>query len=139
VRLGATGTLLGAFPDMTFDERTVSMGAGSLLFLYTDGLTEARCDGEFYGEERLFAHLATHPGGSAAAVVRGVVADVRGFSGDHLRDDLAILALRRAPGATRREAAAPTSAQNPAAKAAAAAEASAAKRKRKPKPKPTAD
>jgi PAS domain S-box-containing protein len=127
VRLGATGTLLGAFPGMTFDERTVSMDAGSLLFLYTDGLTEARRDGELYGEERVFAHLATKTVGSAETVVRGVVADVREFSGDRLRDDLAILALRLVPEGSHcgDSVPAPKAATKPA-----------AKRQGKPKPRP---
>ena len=111
-RLGATGTLLGAFTGVHFEERTARWRPDSLLFLYTDGLTEARSDGELYGEERLFAHLATEAGLSTDQVVRDVVADVCEFSGDHLRDDLAILALKLVPptgravrGAARRGAA----------------------------------
>jgi PAS domain S-box-containing protein len=39
--LPPTGPVLGAFPDATFDERTVKLASGDVLALFTDGLTEA--------------------------------------------------------------------------------------------------
>lgn len=63
-----------------------------MLLLYTDGLTEARRDGEEYGEPGLFAFLAA-ASGSAADVAGDVAGDVVAFSQGMLRDDLAVLAI----------------------------------------------
>jgi PAS domain S-box-containing protein len=94
-RMPATGPLLGAFPDMLFEEREGCLDPDDLLFLYTDGLTEARRDGELYGEDRLFAMLPTTRSTVPRDVIDAVLVDVNRFAGDRLRDDLAILAVRR--------------------------------------------
>jgi GAF domain-containing protein len=93
--LSATGPLLGAFPGMRFEEREACLGPDDLLFLYTDGLTEARRDRELYGEDRLFEFLSTGRSTVPRLVIEAVLADVGSFGGDRLRDDLAILAVRR--------------------------------------------
>lgn len=99
-RLARTGPPAGAFDGMTFDLAETRLGRGELLFLYTDGLTEARRGDEFYGEERLFALLAGIDGGPQGALSR-VLDDALTFSGGRLRDDLALLGLRLAePGRT---------------------------------------
>jgi sigma-B regulation protein RsbU (phosphoserine phosphatase) len=92
--LSATGTLLGAFEGSAFGETEVCLDRGEVLFLYTDGLTEARGDGELYGEARLMDALRVE-GGGAYALVESVMTDVLIFSGGRLRDDLAILAVQR--------------------------------------------
>ena len=58
-RLSVTGPLLGAFGDVEFDQAEVRLDLDEILFLYTDGLTEARRDHELFGEERLFAFLGS--------------------------------------------------------------------------------
>lgn len=69
------------------------------LVLYTDALTETRRSGQIFGEQRLLDFLASRAGRSAAEVIDDAVAEVLEFSGQRLRDDLAVLAIRRAPGA----------------------------------------
>lgn len=93
-RLASTGPLLGAFGDAAFEQREERLQAGELLFLYTDGLTEARREDVQYGESGLFSRLTESAGQSAHDVVQGVIGEVRQFANDRLRDDLAILALR---------------------------------------------
>jgi serine phosphatase RsbU (regulator of sigma subunit) len=103
VKLGPTGTLLGAFDGIQFKQAEVLLERDEILFLYTDGLTESRSEGELYGDQRLFALLATMGESSTSEVVRAVVRDVISFAQNHLRDDLAILAVRRrddGPGAS---------------------------------------
>jgi len=94
-KLSATGPLLGAFEDVAFDQAETCLELDELLFLYTDGLTEARHDHELYGEERLFAFLATRGAKSARDVVEDVIGEVLTFTADRLRDDLALLAVKR--------------------------------------------
>lgn len=93
--LSVTGPLLGALPSVRYGMAESALGIDDALFLYTDGLTEARRAGQLYGEHRLFEFLASGHGGSAGALVQAVIDEVMEFSGRRLRDDLAILAVRR--------------------------------------------
>jgi serine phosphatase RsbU (regulator of sigma subunit) len=97
--LGVTGPLLGAFEDARFDQAETRLDLGTLLFLYTDGLTEARAEGELFGEKRVFATLRALRGPSPSRVVGGMIEAVVDFSSNRLRDDLAILALTRVASA----------------------------------------
>lgn len=92
--LPATGPVLGAVSALPFGESASRLGEGELLFLYTDGLTEARTDGQLYGERRLFDLLSTSAGGSPTEVVSRAVEAAVAFANFQLRDDLAILAVR---------------------------------------------
>ena len=65
------------------------------LVLYTDGVTEARRDGEMFGEKRLLETVEPLRGCSAQEVAEGVHDAVLTFS-DRLRDDLHLIVLRLA-------------------------------------------
>jgi len=92
--LSVTGPILGAFENVEYEQSETDLGHKDLLFAYTDGLTEARCHGVHYGEPRLFELLAQVEGGSADRFVTAAIEDVLSYTDNHLRDDLAILALR---------------------------------------------
>jgi serine phosphatase RsbU (regulator of sigma subunit) len=94
--LPATGPVIGAFPGMIFDEAERQIDLDEVLFLYTDGLTEARRGDELFGEERLFERLAELRDTTPVEMVRFVINEVLSFTGGRLNDDLAVLALRRA-------------------------------------------
>lgn len=93
--LSNTGPILGAFEGVVFGEAEVRLGPDDVLFLYTDGLTEARSGDDFFGEERLHKLLATMHGREPREMIDGVLTTVLAFSGGKLRDDLALLAVRR--------------------------------------------
>ncbi|GAB4275430.1 MAG: hypothetical protein Kow0056_04950 [Coriobacteriia bacterium] len=95
VELGSTGPLLGATEDAQYGVGRVSVAPGSLLFLYTDGVTEARGSTGLFGEERLREVLLGVE--TAQEVVDSVVAAVRTHTGNVLRDDVAMLAVRYKP------------------------------------------
>jgi phosphoserine phosphatase RsbU/P len=90
--LGATGLPLGLFCSGRYPSRTVKLRPGDLLFLYTDGLTEATDpDGEEYGVERLTAALEPL---RADQAIPGVLADLARFErGGRRTDDLSIMTL----------------------------------------------
>jgi len=91
-RLGPTGPLLGAIEDATYEEQVVSLSPGDLLLTYTDGVTEARRRGEFFGEGRVRA--AIRSSGTAANAVASLLDSVSDFSAGAMHDDAAVLAVR---------------------------------------------
>jgi GAF domain-containing protein len=95
VTLPCRDPILGAFAHIEFGESQAHVGPDETLFLYTDGLTEARQGRELYGERRLFDLLSSSKGDRASDTVDRVRTDVLSFASGRLRDDLAILAVRR--------------------------------------------
>ncbi|HET6350615.1 MAG TPA: PAS domain S-box protein [Coriobacteriia bacterium] len=93
-QLPSTGPVVGAFEGLEFRNRHIRVDAGTVLFTYTDGLTEARRARELYGEDRLFGSLARHAGAPLPQLVENVVADTLRFA-TALNDDVAVLAVRR--------------------------------------------
>jgi PAS domain S-box-containing protein len=92
--LGEPGLLLGPYPDATFGEQTVRLEPGDLVVAYTDGVTDARRNGERFGEQRLRDELARLAGESAATVARTLYEAVSSFTRGEPRDDEAILVAR---------------------------------------------
>jgi phosphoserine phosphatase RsbU/P len=93
--LESTGFPLGMFRDASFTSACLQLGAGDLLFLYTDGLSEAAgTDGE-YGVDRLMNLVGRQTSSRAAAVVSACLDDLRRFAGAAPGlDDVTLLALR---------------------------------------------
>ncbi|RZU51397.1 sigma-B regulation protein RsbU (phosphoserine phosphatase) [Krasilnikovia cinnamomea] len=96
-RLEPTGPALGIMPDARFELGRAKLHPGDLLFLYTDGVPEAKnCDGEFFGDERTSSVLVE--GGTAEAVVDRFATAIRTHSGTADQfDDVTMLGLRRQP------------------------------------------
>jgi len=64
VELGASGILLGHFPDAGYTPVEHRIADGDRVVLYTDGIIEAtNRQGEFFDPERLWEFVARHPGG----------------------------------------------------------------------------
>lgn len=91
---GTPGRLLGPFPEWRGTASTVLLQPGDLMLCYTDGLTEARRNGEQFGERRLMDALAQFATLGVEALIKSVEAEVIAFAGE-LSDDLAMLAFRR--------------------------------------------
>lgn len=93
--LGSNGSIIGAFAGLTFSNVETRLGDGEVLFLYTDGLTEARSGGGLYGEARLAEVLSAQACHDPEVVVEATLASVLTYAGGRLSDDVAILALTR--------------------------------------------
>ncbi len=95
-RLGERhGPVLGAVGNLNYGENRERLQPGDLLFLYTDGLTEAMDGGEnLYSETRLATWLRTSAGGTVEEIINAAVADVKAFeAGAAQADDLTMMAL----------------------------------------------
>ncbi len=95
----ATGLPIGLFSSAEYSTRTLRLGAGETLLLYTDGVSEARGrTGEEYGRERLAQILGRRRGLPPKEIVAACLEDLVAFRGAAARtDDLTLLAVRRAP------------------------------------------
>ena len=89
---------VGAFDDVTYQEQEAMVAPGTLLFLYTDGVTESMdADRRQYGRERLLGALSACPR-KPDVLVRTIEAGVRAFAGEaEQSDDLTMLAVHYHP------------------------------------------
>ena len=93
-QLKATGTVLGVFPDAPYDQAALSLDPGDRLLLYTDGITEARGQGDDeFGEERLSAALARHRHLDAAKLHAVLMTEITQFASAGFQDDATLLVV----------------------------------------------
>ncbi len=95
--LKPTAPLVGVFDDQhhLFKQEAIPIEKGTILVATTDGVTEARTNaGDFFGMERLIASVVAARDQSPEAIVNRVIDDVQNFARKHLRDDIAIVAVR---------------------------------------------
>ena len=90
----AFGPPLGSF-ECPYADAHAMLTLEDYLVLYTDGVTEARRDGELLGEQRLLEIVGGLRGRSAQEVAEGVRDAALAFAG-RLRDDLQVVVLRLA-------------------------------------------
>jgi hypothetical protein len=91
---GGRGPLVGVFPDPEFPEAKLELSAGSVLLLYTDGVTEARPSDVRLGEASLVSTLESMWGRPAREVAEAVRDGALELQEGVARDDLAVLAVR---------------------------------------------
>lgn len=90
--LEPTGPPLGVFHAARYHDCETYVSKGSLLLLYTDGITEARRGDDLFGEDRLRQLLSSRPV-EAEFLPQWILDHVLTFSGHALQDDIALLAL----------------------------------------------
>lgn len=90
------GNLLGAMPALSFEESAIDVGAGDILFVYTDGLTDRRNDrGEFYSIDHIAAILEESGDEELATIERKIHENMTGFAAtEELKDDIAYVLVR---------------------------------------------
>jgi sigma-B regulation protein RsbU (phosphoserine phosphatase) len=93
-RLNVRGLALGVEPGQDYEEQRALLEHGGALVVFTDGVIEARRDGELYGTERLAQIVSASHNGSPGETARAVVDDCRAFAGE-LDDDCAVVVIKR--------------------------------------------
>ncbi len=93
-RLEVTGPLVGALDAPRYGAQEVRLDPGALLFICSDGLPEARRNGEFFGDHRLGALLTGLASERPGAMLQRLEGEIVKFVGGNPRDDLAMFALR---------------------------------------------
>jgi serine phosphatase RsbU (regulator of sigma subunit) len=95
---GARGPPLGVSGEWACATATHQLSPGTGVLLYTDGVTEARHNGEQFGQTRLAQSVQTLGGRSPSEVVAAVTTEVREFAASGLADDPCIVAARIGEG-----------------------------------------
>jgi len=90
----ATATVLGAFKDRGFEERSVTLGPGDRLVLFSDGFSEAKMDelpedaSEQWARKTITALAPSYEHGLAGALASAAA------SGEQQADDITVMDLR---------------------------------------------
>lgn len=93
--LESTGMPLGMFREAAFSSACLHLDEGDMLFLYTDGLSEALREDDEYGIERVIQLVGRESWCSAPALVSACLNDLRSFAGATPGlDDVTLLAIR---------------------------------------------
>lgn len=93
--LVTTGMALGVVPDARYGMETIGFVQGDVLFMYTDGASDVRRDGQFLGLdglEAIFCESAVE--GSADQIIAKIEKSIREYSHGQLRDDIALLVVK---------------------------------------------
>ena len=90
------GTPLGMVAKASYDSQRFILDPGDLLAMVTDGITEARRGGEFFGSEGLRSALIEERIlASTNEITKRVIDRSKAFAGGALRDDVCMLVARR--------------------------------------------
>ena len=94
--LGATGIAIGAMEDAAFTSRTVQVGTGDTVVLYTDGVTEAvNGADEMFGEDRLKRVITGTAGKPSAGILAAILDEINAFArGQPQADDITLMIIK---------------------------------------------
>jgi sigma-B regulation protein RsbU (phosphoserine phosphatase) len=96
-RLTTGGMVVGAFPSVVYEEGRTTLGAGDMLVVFSDGVTEAQTGaGEEYGEARLATFAADLRDDTANNLRRAVFDEIDRWTGDAERGDDQTLVILKA-------------------------------------------
>lgn len=100
IELRATGMPLGLMPGMNYEETSYGMGAGEVMVLTSDGITEAHSpEGEMYGFARLMGRVGKKTAGDD--MLNELVTDLEKFTGADAEqeDDITLVVVKRTSSA----------------------------------------
>ena len=85
-------------PEPTISETSVRLRPGDALVLYTDGVIEASPLDDAFGPSQLASFVGSCAGKDAGRIAAGIERRVLEVQEGRLRDDVAVVVLRVAPG-----------------------------------------
>lgn len=96
-RLESTGIPIGMLPESKYDESSVQLESGDVLFVYSDGIVDAtNADGNMFTEERLAYLVESNTGKSPQEIASAIEKEILKFIGKTPQfDDMTMLILKR--------------------------------------------
>ena len=94
--VGVPGSAIGLMDDVELTDSEVVLHPGDSLFLFTDGVSEARTGAELFGDAGLARSLARLAGQAAGDVAAALLREVLELQDQETSDDIAILVLQAA-------------------------------------------
>lgn len=91
--VGRPGTLLGVLPTLAITDAAITLHPGDAMILVTDGVAEARLDGDEFGDDRLRALLETTDGKTPTEIAAIVEEAVLDHQHGVAADDIAVLVI----------------------------------------------
>jgi serine phosphatase RsbU (regulator of sigma subunit) len=94
--LRATGMPLGLMPNMSYEQKEITLRPRESILFYTDGLVEAHdLRREMFGFPRMQEFVGAHPGG--ATLIDSLLAELEQFTGEEWEqeDDITLVTLQR--------------------------------------------
>ncbi|MBR2470529.1 MAG: PP2C family protein-serine/threonine phosphatase [Fibrobacter sp.] len=86
---------LAAMDKVEYYQESITLSAGDSIFLYTDGVTEACHQKDFYGETRLTEYLNKNRDTDLEGVLHGLKAELDAFAdGEPQYDDITMLMMK---------------------------------------------
>ncbi len=94
--LESSGVMIGAFDQSTWEEKQCTLDPETLLFVFTDGVTEAARGEEFYDEGRMEPKVIEFSKNPPAEMAALLMQDINEFADDPAgNDDITMLILKR--------------------------------------------
>lgn len=94
-RLKGANAPMGFLPEQEYEEYSVPLSPGDLLFLYSDGISEAaNSEGEQFGEERLMKLVGSNSGLGAVELIEKVKHIAFSYASGEFKDDVTAIAVR---------------------------------------------
>ena len=88
------GPAVGIYNNMNYHETTVHVEPGDIIVLLTDGITEARRNGEMYELYRTASVVQENAQAPATDIADACINDVMKFTNGPLSDDLVLVAIK---------------------------------------------
>ncbi|MCX6138538.1 MAG: SpoIIE family protein phosphatase [Ignavibacteriales bacterium] len=96
-RLQTGGLMLGLMPHVTYEDIKISLRAGDLLVIQSDGVSEAmNANQELFGEQRLQNLILEQRDRSPREIIDAIVREVHNYAGENVQsDDITIMVVKR--------------------------------------------
>jgi len=91
------GSVIGFVSDIIYDSGSVTLKSNDMLFLYTDGLSEAENENEEqFGIDRILECLKINRSKTAEKIIDSLLYEIRRFTGNgHHEDDLTMVVIKK--------------------------------------------
>lgn len=94
VPLEVTGSAIGVVSDADYSQCQVQLAQGDVLLLYTDGISDARLNGQFFGIDHISEVLKDNADNDEYVITDRVFEAAQRFADGDLRDDAAVLVMK---------------------------------------------